>query len=237
MRVRLAARQNGRMDPRLRAAVDASRHWYDDVFALHGIPVRVEDGLWSALAAPPRWHSAAKTLEPAVGTERVVGAVAGLEHCAVADSFGEIEPERHGFQLLIDARWVHRDPCRGAPDQMPGGWSVIETVDDLAEWAAAHDYTDVLPAGVLQHPAFRILALRHDGSLVGGAVTHDGGGGALGLSNTWGEGSPTASGEVLAAVAALHPDRAVTDFAQGAELDALLAAGFTAVGPQRVWVR
>ena len=63
------------MDPRLRAAVDASRHWYDDVFALHGIPVRVDDGLWSALGPPPRWHSAAKTLVPGIDTERVVRAV------------------------------------------------------------------------------------------------------------------------------------------------------------------
>jgi hypothetical protein len=29
----------------------------------------------------------------------------------------------------------------------------------------------------------------------------------------------------------------MTDYEQGAELDALLAAGFTALGPQRVWIR
>jgi len=126
MRARLAARQNGRMDPRLRTAVDASRRWYDDVFALHGVPVRVEDGLWSALGTAPRWHSAVKTLEPAVETARVVRAVAALEHCAVADSFGDLEPERHGFQLLIDARWLHRDAVREAPVRLPEGWSVVE---------------------------------------------------------------------------------------------------------------
>src|SRR3954451_19355163 len=82
-------RQTGRMDPRIRAAVDASRHWYDDVFALHGIPVRIDGGLWSALGPPPPWHSAAKTLEPGVEIERVVRAVANLGPCAVADSFGD----------------------------------------------------------------------------------------------------------------------------------------------------
>ena len=224
------------MDPRLRAAVDASRHWYDDVFALHDIPVRVDDGLWSALAPPPPWHSAVKTLEPGIETARVVRAVEGLEHCAVADSFGDLEPDRHGFGLLIEARWVHRDPVGEAPDRLPGGWSVVDTVEELAEWVAAHDYADVLPSAVLDHPRFRILARRQDGALVGGAVTHDAGD-VVGLSNGWGAGAVTASAEVLAALAALHPGRPVTDFAEGAELDAMVAAGFTALGPQRVWIR
>ena len=223
------------MDPRLRAAVDASRHWYDDVFALHGIPVRVDDGLWSALAPPPPWHSAVKTLEPGIETARVVRAVEGLEHCAVADSFGDLEPDRHGFGLLIEARWVHRDPVGEAPDRLPEGWSVVDTEEELAEWAAAHDYTDVLPPAVLDHPRFRILACRQGNALVGGAVTHDVD--VVGLSNGWGAGAVAASAEVLAAVAVLHPDRPVTDFAEGAELDAMVAAGFTALGPQRVWIR
>jgi hypothetical protein len=229
-------RQNGGMDPRLRAAVDASRQWYDDVFALHGVPVRVDDGLWSALGPPPPWHSAVKTLEPGIDTERVVRAVESLEHCAVADSFGDLEPERHGFELLIEARWVHRGPVGEAPDRFPEGWSVVDTVEELAEWAAAHDYTDVLPPAVLDHPRFRILACRQDGALAGGAVTHDAGD-VVGLSNGWGAGAVATSTGVLAAVAVLHPGRPVTDFAEGAELDAMVAAGFTPLGPQRVWMR
>jgi hypothetical protein len=222
------------MDPRLRAAVDASRRWYDDVFGLHGLTVRVDDGLWSALGQPPRWHSAAKTLQPDIVIERVVRAVADLEHCAVADSFGDLAADRHGFELLIEASWLHRGPARETPRRLPGGWSVVGTVKELEEWTAAHDYAGVLPPAVLDHPWFRILARHHDGVLVGGAITHEDKN-AVGLSNTWGAGTVDASDEVLEAVAALHPGRSVTDYAQGAELDAMVAAGFTALGPQRVW--
>jgi len=224
------------MDPRLRAAVDASRRWYDDVFALHGIAVRVEDGLWSALGKPPPWHSAVKTLEPGIGTERVVRAAAHLEHCALADSFGDLAPLPHGFRLLIEARWLYREPLPGAPAAMPKGWSVVSDAADLAEWTAAHDYAEVLGPSVLTDSRFRVLARRREGGLLGGAVTHDGGG-TVGLSNAWGEGTMAASDELLLAVSAVHPGRPLTDFAEGSELDAMVAAGFTAHGPQRVWIR
>jgi hypothetical protein len=224
------------MDPRLRAAVDASRQWYDDVFALHGIAVRVEDGLWSALAPPPPWHSAAKTLEPGVEAERVVRTTAGLDHCAVADSFGDLDLGRHGFEVLIEATWLHRAPDRQTLGPWPGDWSVVASADDLSEWVTAHDYAGVLTRAVLDHPRFRVLACRRDGRLVGGAVAHDGGG-ALGLSNGWGAGGLAGSTDILAAVSAMYPGRAMVDYAAGEEREAMVAAGFTPLGPHRVWTR
>ncbi len=224
------------MDPRLRTAVEASRRWYDDVFGLHGTPVHVERGLWTALGPPPPFHSAAKTLMPGVDAVRAVRAVDAFEHCAVADSFGDLELDRYGFDLLIDATWVHRAPSPHPTTQLPTGWSVVDTPQSLAEWSVAHDYVDVLPPAVLQHPRFTILACHRDGRMVGGGVTHQGDG-DVGVSNAWGVGSAAASGDLLAAASALHPGRAFTDYDEGAELDALLAAGFTALGPQRVWVR
>jgi hypothetical protein len=224
------------MDPRLRAAVDASARWYDAVFALHGIETRVQDGLWSALGPPPPWHSAVKTLAPGIPGERVVRAAAGFEHCAVADSFGDLGLAGHGFEVLIEATWLHRDLDRVSVGHLPDGWSVVYTEDVLTEWSAAHDYAGVLPPAVLDDHRFRIVACHRKGLLVGGAVVHDGGG-AVDLSNSWGAGRMTESDEVLRAVTALHPARAVTSYAQGAERDALVEAGFTPLGPQRVWLR
>jgi hypothetical protein len=224
------------MDPRLLSAVEASRRWYDDVFGLHGIPVRVESGLWSALGPAPPFHSAAKTLRPAVEAARTVRAVGALEHCSVADSFGDLELDRHGFRLLFEATWVHHGPAHATARSLPAGWTVVDGPDTLALWSAAHDYEGVLPPSVLGLPQFRILACHRDGLLVGGGVTHDSGA-VIGLSNAWGVGAVAESDELLEAATALHPDRSFTDYAGGAELEALLAAGFTALGPQRVWIR
>jgi hypothetical protein len=42
---------------------------------------------------------------------------------------------------------------------------------------------------------------------------------------------------VLAVESALYPGRALVDYVEGAERDAMVAAGFTPLGPQRVWAR
>jgi hypothetical protein len=59
----------------------------------------------------------------------------------------------------------------------------------------------------------------------------------VGLSNTWSSGGRVVDHDtLLEVVAALHPGQAVTDYAVGAERDAMLAAGYAALGPQVVWV-
>jgi hypothetical protein len=224
------------VDPRLRAAVDTSLAWYADVFALHAVPTRVEEGLWWALDDPPPWHSRAKTIEPGVGVERVLEVV---EQGAVADSFGDLDLRPYGFTVLVDATWLHHRVGRPSSD-LPSGWTVVQEVGLLAEWNRAHDYAGVLLPSVLDAPAFTVLARHSGGVLVGGAVVHRGDRrhDVVGLSNAWStDSSEIVHAELLTVVAALHPGAGVTDYAWGPDLDAMLAAGYTPLGPQRVWVR
>ena len=221
------------VEPRLRQAVDASLAWYDDIFALHGIPRVRTDVLWHALADPPPYHSTVKTITPGASTEAVVAAAAALDGGSIADSFGDLQPP--GFDLLFEAQWLHV-PGRETRT-MPAGWSVVSRPEALALWCELHDYVGVLPPAVLQHPRITVLGLFSGRDLLGGAVLHDGAE-AVGLSNTWSVPEhPIDHGEVLAAARAVHPDRSLTDYASGDELTSMLDAGFEPVGPQRVWVR
>jgi hypothetical protein len=227
----------GRLDPRLSVAVAASHGWYRDVFAVHEIPTRESDGLWSALGVPPRWHSAAKTLRPGVPVDRVVGAVRRFGDCSVADSFGDLPLHRLGFERLIDARWVFREPTRSSASGLAPGWSIVSDVDELGEWNTAHDTTGVLVAALLEHPRFSFLACHEGSRLVAGAVLHESGA-VVELSNTWStSGGDVDLAAVLRCVEALHPERAVVGYAQGDDLDESLANGFADVGPQVVWRR
>jgi hypothetical protein len=224
------------VDPRLRAAVDNSLAWYDDVFALHAIPTRVDAGVWWALRPPPPWHSAVKTTRPGVRVDHVL---AIHESGAVADSFGDLDLAPHGFTLLVDATWVHHPPSNELRSTLPTGWSLVRDPELLAEWNRAHDYAGVLVSAVLERPEFMVLARHVGGGLVGGAVIHRGGRPDLvGLSNAWSATSIEVDyAELLAVAAALHPGSSITDFAREADVGAMVAAGFAPVGPQRVWVR
>ncbi|MET1059080.1 MAG: hypothetical protein ABWX84_05760 [Nocardioides sp.] len=225
------------MDPRLRAAVDTSLRWYDDVFALHGLRTRRGDGLWSALDAPPRWHSAVKTVDPGVPVGTVLAAMERHEHGSVADSFGDLDLASLGFTLLFTATWLHHPAAGGTRSTLPRSWTRVTEPDLLLEWNRVHDTEQVLVPAVLADDRFRILARRDEGLLTGGVVLHD----AVrvaGMSNGWAlEGRPLDWGEVVAAAAREFPGRPLTDYAWGADLVGLLAAGFAGLGPQRVWLR
>ena len=225
------------VDPRLRAAVDTSLAWYDDVLALHDIPTSTEDGLWWALEPPPPWHSEVKTTEPGVDVTRVLSVYEGG---SVADSFGDLDLRPHGFDVLIDATWVHHPPVDEPPASLPHGWSVVRDRTLLAEWNEAHDYAGVLLPEVLDRPSFAVLARHSHGALVGGAVVHCGDprSDVVGLSNTWSvDSSDLDHAELLAVVGALHPGLGVADYAWGSDLEAMVDAGYAVLGPQRVWLR
>jgi hypothetical protein len=221
----------------LTAAIETSRRWYDSIFALHRVPVRSDDRLWAALGDPPPWHSAVKTLTPDIDADSVLAAMDRHPHGSVADSFGVLDLGEHGFDLLIDATWVHHAGVADAT--WPAEWSIVVDPGLLADWCRHHDYVGVLPPAVLSDPAFHVLARIADGEPVAGAIVHDAGE-VAGLSNLWSSSDPLTpadDAELLACASVLHPGRPVTDYAWGDELDVHLAAGFTSVGSQRVWER
>jgi hypothetical protein len=219
------------VDPRLNLAVEASRAWYDDVFALHGVPTACDRLLWRALADPPPFHSVAKTLRRGVPPAAVLAAVQGPG--SVADSFADLALP--GFSLLFEATWVHH--AGGTARSVPAAWSVVTTPGVLARWSECHDYVGVLTAAVLGRPTFTVLGCFDGEGLVGGAVLHDGSP-SVGLSNTWAlPGHPLDWDDLLAAAHGVHPGRALTGYACGEDLNGHLGGGFEAVGTQRVWIR
>ena len=224
-------------DPRLQTAVRASLAWYEDVFDAHRIAMRCEDGLWSALAEPPRWHSTAKTLRPDVTTARVVDAVAPFARCSVADSYATLDLAGHGFQELFRATWLYRPAPAGPAPTWPQGWSVVSDDDELAAWNTEQDTTGVLLPALLRHPRFTFLVRRSSDTLVAGGVLHrvDE---AVELSNTWALGEePAEIRPMLDCADALNPGAAVVGYWRDDSLMPFTEAGFQAVGPHVVWLR
>ncbi|WP_157437233.1 hypothetical protein [Actinoplanes subtropicus] len=222
------------MDPRLRSAVDASVGWYEDLCALHGVGSTLADGLWSALDRPPPLHSDALVVEPEVTAGRVLACLSGREHCGVKDSFATMDLSGDGMELLFPATWIHREP---ASQRAPAGWVTVTGADELADWTAHHDTTDVLLPPLLRRAHFRILARHADGRLVAGAVARLGSG-AVDVSNVWSAPGHRVDWAGLAGVIACYfPGRPLVGYERGEALEAALAGGFTPLGDLRVWVR
>jgi hypothetical protein len=222
----------------LRTAVASSLHWYEDIFAVHGIPTALQHGLWRALGQPPRWHSAAKTIEPTISKEAALRAVEAFDHCSIADSFGALDLSDAGFDLLFEATWVHHPPRARKTAALPAGWSVIGTQAELEAWNGEHDTRGVLLPSLLNHPRFHFLCERADGRLLGGAVLHDSDPDTVGLSNQWAvAGRCLDPAALLSCVEILYPGRAVVGYERGQDLESVLGAGSTELGPQHVWAR
>jgi hypothetical protein len=225
----------GQVDPRLRAAVDASVCWYEEMFAVHGLAHRVVDGMWLALGRPPALHSAAKSVQPWASSERALSGVAAFEHCSIADSFATLNLP--GFELLFHARWLFREPPPPSRGRLPAGWAPVRSPSELAAWTAQHDTTEVLLPTLLNRPGITVLARRSEDRLQAGAVLHACSG-LVSLSNVW-----TAPGQqpdwraLVHLVAAMHPGLALTGYEHGEDLSHAQEAGFTDVGPHLVWYR
>jgi len=223
------------LDPRLLAAVAASRSWYDDIFDLHGIPVGSDGALWWAEGPPPRWHSVVKTLVPATDPAGALRRMEPHPEGTVADSFGLLDLTGHGFDLLFAATWLHHPGV--SPSSPPPDWTRVHDSGLMARWNVLHDTEGVLPSDLWAHPRFTVLARQEGGQLTGGAILHDAGT-VVGLSNAWSaDGRPVDPSVPLAFAGEAHPGRAVVDYAWGEDLDTMLTAGFEPLGPQHVWIR
>jgi hypothetical protein len=227
--------QTGPVDERLLAAVNASRRWYDDIFDLHRIPVGCDESLWWAEGAPPRWHSAVKTLVPTSDPTAALRRMDLHATGSVADSFGLLDLSAHGFDLLIAARWLHHPGVASGPS--PADWVRVLDADLMDRWNQRQDTVGVLPSDLWAHPRFTVLARRDGDDLTGGAVLHEAES-VVGLSNTWSaQGSTLDPGDLLLLAAGAHPGRPVVDYAWGDELDTMVDGGFEPLGPQHIWLR
>lgn len=221
------------MDARLRAAVDASLGWYEDVCALHGTATVLRDGLWSAVGPPPPLHSGVVVVEPGVTAEQVLERRRATDG-GVKDSFASVDLGAHGLELLFAASWISRPAPPERPP--PRGWTVVRTPEHLAAWTAAHDTADVLLPGLLRSAHLVVLEQQVDGVAVAGAVARLGSG-TVDVSNVHAAPGHAVDWDELAAVVGhLFPGRPLVGYERGEDLDAALAGGFAVTGDLRVWV-
>ncbi|MFJ9124002.1 hypothetical protein ACIRJS_07945 [Streptomyces sp. NPDC102340] len=208
----------------------------------HGVAGEFGGEAWTAPARTPLYYPDAVTLvpsaDPAAVTARVDTAAPGA---SVKDSFADLDLTDAGFQVLFEARWIHRPA--GAPALAPTlAWGVVDDAEALRSWAEAWGDTRLFRPELLVDAATFVLAGRTpDGRVVAGAVASlsgDDGRQVIGISNvfTSDAGPDSAWPGVLDAVHRRFPDLPVVGYEQGDDLAVALRHGFETIGPLRVWV-
>ncbi|MFD3540709.1 hypothetical protein ACFWUQ_14555 [Streptomyces sp. NPDC058662] len=246
------------IDARLRRAVLNNADWCHAVCAAHGLPGDVRDGgaVWASAARTPPLYPDAITLDASATAEDVLPAIdTDGSGCSVKDSFARLDLEDAGFEVIVEAQWIHRPagtPVATAGDGGDGAasgggradallWSRVSSPQELVDWEAAWgggESTGLFRPELLLRKDIAFLAGRSGGRIVAGAVGGRGSG-VVGVSNVFTADEDRADAvwaAVLAEVTALWPGADVVGYESGEDLDAALRHGFAPLGPLRVWL-
>ncbi|WP_262004954.1 hypothetical protein [Streptomyces sp. FIT100] len=173
------------------ASARNNAEWCDTMCRAHGSPGIFGERAWTSERRTPPLYPDAVTLSPlATAREVLDGIDRETPGCSVKDSFGHLDLSAEGFDVLFEARWIHRPAALAAPVAPDGvTWRPVRTVRDLTAWETAWaggdgSLTGLFRPELLADRATTVLAATTDRGrrMVAGAVVSRSGS-VIGISN------------------------------------------------------
>ncbi|WP_328536901.1 GNAT family N-acetyltransferase [Streptomyces sp. NBC_00344] len=227
----------------VREAARNNAEWCDLLCRTHGVRGEFTPMAWTSAERTPPFYPDAVTLSPGTSAADVLtGIDTAGPGASVKDSFADLDLSADGFNVLFDARWIHRPATLPTPPATGGvRWSVVRTPEELARWEDAWDggAKGLFLPGLLADEGTVVLAGRAGEELVAGAVATRSAA-AVGVSNLFAldEGAVDAAWSgCVTAVARLFPGTPIVGYESGDDLTAALRHGFEDLGPLRVWLK
>jgi len=222
-------------DP-LSLAVREHAAWCDLVCRLHRFTPEGDGRLWWSARRTPDLVPDAVALVPDVSVLEVLGRIDDSSGASVEDSFATLDLTEQDWTVRLDATWVARRPGTGPDDEVASTFAVVRERFPFLAWSrAGGDPAGVLPTGVRRAPGVTVLGRGGEVGFTDGAIVHCTEIGGIAVAGMWNVFGTWA--EVAGAVSSRHPGAWIVTCERGARLEAALAAGFTAIGPIRVWSR
>lgn len=221
----------------LSLAVREHAAWCDLVCRLHRFSPQGDARLWWTPRRAPDGLPDAITLVPDLPVIDVIGRIHDGPGSIVVDSFAELDLSEQGWSVDDELAWVARPPgVLGSDATGASPFTVVKEKLVFAAWCrAAGDTRGAIPAGLRRASGVTVLGRGDITGFTDGVAVHRTAIGGTPVAGVWHRFGDVAGG--IAAAARHHPDAWLIGRAHDAELDDLLAAGFTTVGPLRVWRR
>jgi len=241
---------------RTQLAVLNNVRWYEAMFDAHGLTNEVDRMVWLSHEYPPPFHSNLVVLSPATSRTDIESYVYELEKMprppgwSLKDSFACLDLSSCGFAQLFEAQWMWRDPLepgsRAAPTRLD--WARVATGSELTAWEngwwgdarneSASRVNRQFPDRLLASHEHIFVAGRLDGRVLAGGIANCSPG-VVGISNVF---SPSAFAQetwsaITSCVCAAFPNTPLVGYERGTNLQLARGAGFTPIGPLRVWCR
>ncbi|MCA6091127.1 hypothetical protein LE181_02945 [Streptomyces sp. SCA3-4] len=225
------------------AAARNNAEWCASVCRSHGIPNTLGETAWHSARRTPPYYPDAVTVHPdAVPADFLPEVDTATPGCSIKDSFAALDLTADGFVELFTAQWIHRPagtPTRATPVLRT---QPVTTAAQLYAWQTAWNggdgSPDVFRPALLDDPSVLVLAFHRGEDLCGGVVLNRGSG-VVGLSNlfTTDDSDPAAAWTSAITAAAAHfPGLPQVGYEHGDDLAHARAAGFSVLGPLRVWL-
>ena len=243
-------------DWRVELALLNNTHWYQALFAAHGLTSENTDRAWWSFENAPPFHSNLVVRAADLSPAELASLVAAIDErprpggWSIKDSHACLTLESLGFNLKFAAEWLWRDAQVTAIHRAPPmlDWRPMDSAAQLQAWEAAwwgdsrnetpkrraRQFPDVL----LASPDHAFFAGHLDNQIVAGAIANRSPG-AVGLSNLF---APPAFAEeawaaVVDGITRACPGLPIVGYERGDDLVLAHQLGFESVGALCVWRR
>jgi hypothetical protein len=228
----------------VQAAARNNAEWCDAVCRSHGLPGEFSEQTWTNARRTPPFYPDAVTLTATASAREVLARIDTLTPgCSVKDSFACLDLATADFDVLLDARWIHRPGERPAP--LPPRrvrWAPVCDPDALLAWETAwgggQAPTRLFRPELLTDKTVLVLAGYIGTRITAGTVANRTGS-LIGISNLF-----TSDGDLdgawaggLATISQHFPHLPIVGYEHGEALDAAVRHGCTPTGPLRIWHR
>lgn len=210
--------------------------WCGIVCDTHGIPHVSTRDAWGTRGQAPLYYPDIVTLSRDATAEEIHRFAEGRAISSIKDSYANLDLEAYGYRVLFEAEWIWHEPVPFA-EPLSASWRRVATPEVLSRWNASNGTDTIIRPELLGRDDLNLFIRENDGGRSGFIASL--GGGAVGVSNVFGEDTLDESlwAEITALASMEYPGLPIVGYERGEDLKAALGAGWTSVGPLRVWVR